>query len=402
MQGLHSSIHSKIFQVKELAISEKVIGVINDELELSIKQINPCCMKNFTKVLNLAVTFVLCLTSCSLQEPVGTVDNTPYIYAADGPEEHPRPAPQCGPSVYYSLVDNTGSTTAPATLGGSTYGVVELANDPQFLWVIPATTGGWYISASRIWCSTAGSCPAADQSLGVEQFPYQNQISPSRSTFQIQIPMSANAQVVDLILCLTAHKVNAFSQPVNYRQLWGQGETYYNGFRMNGYSYYGCAAAPDPVIVSVDANCTTVLTGLPASVNGGSTCATLTATGTSGTTPYIYSWSTGASTPSITVCGAATYYVTITDAMGASSVGSVSIQAINIRCGNQGGGNPAHKVMVCHLPPGNPANRQDICIDWSGVPAHVAAYRPSTANPNMGHDSGCYLGPCGSSACGSN
>jgi len=31
----------------------------------------------------------------------------------------------------------------------------------------------------------------------------------------------------------------------------------------------------------------------------------------------------------------------------------------------------ADKVIVCHIPPGNPANAHDICIDPNAVPAHL-------------------------------
>jgi len=59
------------------------------------------------------------------------------------------------------------------------------------------------------------------------------------------------------------------------------------------------------------------------------------------------------------------------------------------------------KVLVCHVPPGNPGNAHTICISPNGVPAHI--------DPNKGHDSGCSLGPCNpcltcpieSSSCGS-
>ena len=49
----------------------------------------------------------------------------------------------------------------------------------------------------------------------------------------------------------------------------------------------------------------------------------------------------------------------------------------------------ANKVVVCHLPPGNPANMQTICISVNAVPAHV---------PLHGGD---FLGPCGA-VCGVN
>lgn len=59
-------------------------------------------------------------------------------------------------------------------------------------------------------------------------------------------------------------------------------------------------------------------------------------------------------------------------------------------CGN---GNGQVKVNVCHLPPGNPANMQEICIAVSALDAHILEFKPLN-NPCMGHHSGCHIGPC--------
>ncbi|MCB9231915.1 MAG: hypothetical protein H6581_09645 [Bacteroidia bacterium] len=57
-------------------------------------------------------------------------------------------------------------------------------------------------------------------------------------------------------------------------------------------------------------------------------------------------------------------------------------------------GNPkAGKVNVCHLPPGNPENMQEICISTNALPSHIIDFKPAN-NPCMGHHSGCHLGPC--------
>jgi hypothetical protein len=29
------------------------------------------------------------------------------------------------------------------------------------------------------------------------------------------------------------------------------------------------------------------------------------------------------------------------------------------------------KVLICHLPPGNPSNKHNICVDEHSVPAHL-------------------------------
>ena len=31
-----------------------------------------------------------------------------------------------------------------------------------------------------------------------------------------------------------------------------------------------------------------------------------------------------------------------------------------------------HKVLICHIPPGNPENAHEINVDYHAVPAHVA------------------------------
>lgn len=33
-----------------------------------------------------------------------------------------------------------------------------------------------------------------------------------------------------------------------------------------------------------------------------------------------------------------------------------------------------HKVLICHIPPGNPENKHEIVIDFSALAAHVAEH----------------------------
>jgi hypothetical protein len=35
-------------------------------------------------------------------------------------------------------------------------------------------------------------------------------------------------------------------------------------------------------------------------------------------------------------------------------------------------GEPDHKVVICHIPPGNPGNAHEIDVDVSAVPAHMS------------------------------
>jgi hypothetical protein len=71
-----------------------------------------------------------------------------------------------------------------------------------------------------------------------------------------------------------------------------------------------------------------------------------------------------------------TFTITVTDANNQSAVDDITVNVIDVRCGNNNS-----KVLVCHIPPGNPSNPQVICISPSAVPAHLAH--------------GCYVGICG-------
>lgn len=141
--------------------------------------------------------------------------------------------------------------------------------------------------------------------------------------------------------------------------------------------------------------CAVAYAGLP----GNNGCATLTPDVSGATAPVSYVWSTGATTSSISACptAATNYSVSVLDANGPYSVTDFQVNVVDASC--RSGNSPHHKVWVCHVPPGNPNNRHEICIDWNGVPAHVARFRAPGANPNQGHDSGCEIGRCGSNPC---
>ena len=107
-------------------------------------------------------------------------------------------------------------------------------------------------------------------------------------------------------------------------------------------------------------------------------CVALIAAVTGGLPPYSFIWSNGETTQTITVCPeeTTTYTVTVIDVNGCSSSDEVTVNVIDVRCGNN-----LNKVLVCHIPPGNPDNPQTICISPNAVPIHLAQH-------------GDYLGPC--------
>ena len=121
--------------------------------------------------------------------------------------------------------------------------------------------------------------------------------------------------------------------------------------------------------------------------------------------PYTYTWS-GANAISITSllsgvsvaapvftptkAGYYTYTVTITNKYGCPTTASINICVTDIRVSSiaiKGAVND--KVYLCHLPPGNPSNRQTLSISVNAVDAHL------TNHP------GDRLGSCDQYPCGS-
>jgi hypothetical protein len=120
--------------------------------------------------------------------------------------------------------------------------------------------------------------------------------------------------------------------------------------------------------MSIDiGECTTVLLGYEPME-----CTEINVQISDGTPPYSYAWSTGEVGETITVCPAetATYGVTVTDALNQTAADELTVQVIDVRCGNDN--NP--KVLVCHYPPGNPDNPQTICISVSALETHLVEH----------------------------
>ncbi|NJB86986.1 hypothetical protein GGR26_002763 [Lewinella marina] len=86
----------------------------------------------------------------------------------------------------------------------------------------------------------------------------------------------------------------------------------------------GCTSTASATITQPTVLKATAVVDANVSCNGGSNGA-LTASGTGGTTPYIYQWSNGAITATTTGLPAGTYNATITDANGCTSTASATI-----------------------------------------------------------------------------
>lgn len=96
-------------------------------------------------------------------------------------------------------------------------------------------------------------------------------------------------------------------------------------------------------------------------------CATLQASGTSGSAPYTYLWSTGEVTSSLVVCPEinTVYTVTITDIYGCTAADEVMVDVKDVRCGSNN-----HNVIICqyNMTTGTYMN---LCQRWQAVQGHL-------------------------------
>lgn len=95
----------------------------------------------------------------------------------------------------------------------------------------------------------------------------------------------------------------------------------------------------------------------------GASCTTLNGSATGGSSPYTYSWSSGATIAAPSVCPTATttYTLTVTDYYGCSSTDQAVVTVKDVRCGPS-----LNKVYVCK-------NGTTKCINQSQVPSHLSS-----------------------------
>lgn len=141
-----------------------------------------------------------------------------------------------------------------------------------------------------------------------------------------------------------------------------------------------------------------ILTGFgPANT---ATTAYLSASATGGDQPYSYSWSgpnvqyeglTNGKGVAVAPTATTNYSVTVRDASGCVRTDELEVRVEDVTACHPSG----RKVNVCHVPPGNPANAHNICINQSAVGAHIGAhggdYYGSCTNSSASNPA---FGPC--------
>ena len=153
--------------------------------------------------------------------------------------------------------------------------------------------------------------------------------------------------------------------------------------------------APDEISITITAGITSSIYRGTTQGSGpfGPQSINMTSAITGGLPPYTYSWSpsAGLSDPNIAnpvanPTSTTTYTLTVTDHLGSSCHLSITINVFQLSDAICTGNGNNVKFNVCHIPPGNPSNPQNICISKNALPAHLVG-------GGQGH-SNCYLGTC--------
>lgn len=359
------------------------------------------------------------LFSCTPDKvsPSPEASNSQPTLAGSVGDPHPRLDPTCGDSADIYLVGEDGSKEVnrcfrgpmlgyaqfPCPSGQPGWGSISIMNGLQTLVANFSLAPGWYVDQANSNFSTASSFQFDGNGIPMPSNDWSgSNVAPVVNKWQLSVQMdSIGFACFDIAVRLAALKLNLFSGvvPGSNTTLWAYNEEWndtesrrYNG--VSPFLTHWCRSYCPEQWPAAEAECATIYTGVPELPS----CATI-GPEVSGTTGSVYyEWSTGETTPTISVCPttSTSYTVSVQDDMGPVAVKNIAVNVVDAACGN---GNRAHKVTVCHVPPGNPSNVQNICIDWNGVPAHVERFRSPTSNPNLGHDSGCEIGTCGSNPC---
>jgi len=124
----------------------------------------------------------------------------------------------------------------------------------------------------------------------------------------------------------------------------------------------------------------------------------LNSTVTGGTPGYSYSWSPSTGLNDATIANpiasptvTTNYTLTVTDALGCQRSLDITIDVLPLSAAVCSGSGNNVKFSICHIPPGNPTNPQNICIAANALNAHLIS-------GSNGHNN-CYLGPCGQQLC---
>ena len=300
---------------------------------------------------------MLSFTACEVHE-------NPIEEKAAPPESalfSPEPFGSCGPSVFLPIGNATGN-----------YGTAEVGyHQPDEILAVFVSLDWEFVVHS---VSIPGG-PALE--------------FPGTRSFYFPIPV-ATLGCQSYIAEMVISEIDFFGSPYNFQTVWIKGVPTPAG----GYAFEFCANHCLEVEILASGTCIAELPGYGKTAD----CVTLTANVTLGTAAS-YLWSTGETTPSITVCPTATTSYTVNVSNGAylwvPAAVTIGYQTLEAPCGVGG-----DKIQICHYPPGGGGSGATQCkpsawlFNYLDTHGGLSALVPGASDVTLG-PCGAPLVPCG-------
>jgi hypothetical protein len=395
------------------AVYDVIIGAANEILatgNLFVGSYTFPCTAAFT--LTMTSVPLQCNSVCTgtaTATPVG--GSSPFTYSWSNGGNSQTITGLCAGSYSVTVTDATGITstdsitvTEPQALSASA--ISPNAICPGACANVSASATGGTPSYTYSWTPNIGSgagpfsvCPSSTSSYVVNVTDLNGCTSSATSTVTVSALPPATISPSGILSICTGSVTMYANTGSNYSYQWYENTILIPGATDSSYTTstlgdYQVLVTDNVTGCSAMSAITTVIAGQSPVVNvtsnGGNTCnpniiligwinqcVTLSANSLTGIT---YLWSTGDTTQTICVNQSGTYSVTVWDANGCASVGgpssTITINVVNVLCGHN-----MDKIILCHVPPGNPGNPQTICVSPSAIPAHLANHPGDCVGP---------------------
>lgn len=175
------------------------------------------CLKSCAALILVALVTFGCQREDILPET-----NAPTQHFA-GESQIVHPDNQCGSSAFATMVD-----------GAGTIGTVEIANNPNDLYLIMQMEPMKFITELKIYIGDASSMPLdAEGNLLLEKFDYQYRLNMPTDQYTFTAPKSSIHACNDIVVWARIESLNMFGQVTGTTESWMSGTAVANGYTTN-------------------------------------------------------------------------------------------------------------------------------------------------------------------------
>jgi hypothetical protein len=196
----------------------------------------------------LSLTALLSACSTDVMHPEDKVPDAAFENSES--TDHLSVAPQCSPSTFATLLDLSGSN-AGGMESPQTYGVVEVANSPQYLHVIVRAGYGWQVQEACFWSGTSAPTVVNGQ-VNANSFSSWWSSSTIQSGAMMTRPLTDFTSTIHLMVHARLCQTDFYGNPANFTEVWATGAPIGNAYTLTFSPVY-CTPPPvnpDPVTLT--------------------------------------------------------------------------------------------------------------------------------------------------------